>query len=88
MAAVDDVEPQAVYRDDRGVLVVSLAGRWSVGRAPRLEALAKELSERVRSVSQARLDLSAIERLDTLGAYVLDQVKQAGEAHGVSIELN
>ncbi|MEI5664589.1 MlaE family lipid ABC transporter permease subunit [Bosea sp. CCNWLW174] len=87
MAVVDDVEPQAVYRDDGGVLVVSLAGRWSVGRAPRLEALTSELSERVGGVRQARLDLSAIERLDTLGAYLLDQVKQAGEAKGVAIEL-
>ena len=71
MAVVDDVEPQAVYRDDGGVLVVSLAGRWSVGRAPRLETLASELTERIGSVRQARLDLSGIERLDTLGAYLL-----------------
>lgn len=87
MAVVDDAEPQAVYRDDGGVLVVSLAGRWSAGRAPRLEALASELTERIGSVRSARLDLSAIERLDTLGAYLLDQVKQAGEAKGASVEL-
>ncbi|WP_186419042.1 MlaE family lipid ABC transporter permease subunit [Bosea sp. CS1GBMeth4] len=87
MAVVNDAEPQAVYRDDGGVLAVSLAGRWSVERAPRLEALTNELSERVRSVGQARLDLSAIERLDTLGAYLLGQVRQEGQAHGVAVEV-
>ncbi len=87
MAVVDDAEPQAVYRDEGGVLAVSLAGSWSADRAPRVEALIEELTGRVSSVRQARLDLSAIQRLDTLGAYLLGRVKDAGEAGGVAVEL-
>jgi phospholipid/cholesterol/gamma-HCH transport system permease protein len=87
MAVVDDAEPQAVYRDDGGTLAVSLAGRWSVDRAPRLEDIVAELTERVGSVRQARLDLSAIERLDTLGAYLLARVREAGKTQGVAVEL-
>ena len=87
MAVVDDAEPQAVYRDEGGLLAVTLAGSWSVDCAPRVEELASELSDRVRSVRRARLDLSAIDRLDTLGAYLLGRVKDAGEAQGAVVEL-
>ncbi|WP_332682652.1 MlaE family lipid ABC transporter permease subunit [Bosea sp. (in: a-proteobacteria)] len=87
MAVVDDAEPQAIYRDDGGVLAVTLAGSWSADRAPRLEELIAEMGERVGAVRQARLDLSAIERLDTLGAYLLARLKESGEAAGAAVEL-
>ncbi|KUL97125.1 ABC transporter permease [Bosea sp. WAO] len=87
MAVVDDAEPQAIYRDDDGVLAVALAGSWSADRAPRLEELVAEMGARVAAVRQARLDLSAIERLDTLGAYLLARLKENGEAAGAGVEL-
>ncbi|MGW9332585.1 MlaE family lipid ABC transporter permease subunit [Bosea sp. NPDC055594] len=87
MTAVDDVEPQAVYRDEGGVLAVALTGNWSADRAPRLEALAAEIGERVAAVRQAQLDLSAISRLDTLGAYLLARLKDIGETSGAKVEL-
>ncbi|ODT52836.1 MAG: ABC transporter permease [Methylobacterium sp. SCN 67-24] len=87
MTAVDDAEPQAVYRDEGGVLAVALTGNWSADRAPRLEALVAEIGERVAAVRQARLDLSAISRLDTLGAYLLARLKDVGETSGAKVEL-
>jgi phospholipid/cholesterol/gamma-HCH transport system permease protein len=87
MSAVDDAEPQAVYRDEGGVLAVALTGSWSADRAPRLEALTAEIGERVAAVRQARLDLSAISRLDTLGAYLLARLKDIGETSGAKVEL-
>ena len=87
MTAVDDAEPQAVYRDEGGVLAVALTGNWSADRAPRLEALTAEIGERVAAVRQARLDLSAISRLDTLGAYLLARLKDIGETSGAKVEL-
>ena len=87
MAVVDDAEPQAIYRDDDGVLAVALAGSWSADRAPRLEELIAEMAARVAAVRQARLDLSAIGRLDTLGAYLLARLKEDGEAAGAGVEL-
>ncbi|MBN9471899.1 MAG: MlaE family lipid ABC transporter permease subunit [Bosea sp.] len=87
MTAVDDAEPQAVYRDEGGVLAVALTGNWSADRAPRLEALVAEIGERVAAVRQAQLDLSAISRLDTLGAYLLARLKDIGETSGAKVEL-
>lgn len=87
MAVPDTAEPQAVFRDDSGTLAVALAGSWSADRAPRVESLAEEISERVAKAGKARLDLSSVDRLDTLGAYVLNRVKQEHESGGASVEI-
>ncbi len=87
MAIPDTAEPQAVFRDDAGTLAVTLAGSWSADRAPRVEILAREIGERVGQSSHARLDLSAVERLDTLGAYVLNRVKHDRESAGAAVEI-
>ena len=88
MASPDSAEPQAVFRDDGGTLAVALAGSWSADRAPRIESLVSEIAGRVAKASHARLDLSAVVRLDTLGAYVLNRLKQQQEAAGgAAIEI-
>lgn len=87
MAVPDTAEPQAVFRDDSGTLAVALAGSWSADRAPRVESLAEEIGERVAKSAKARLDLSAVDRLDTLGAYVLNRVKFERESDGASVEI-
>jgi phospholipid/cholesterol/gamma-HCH transport system permease protein len=87
MASLDTAEPQAVYRDDAGTLSVALAGSWSADRAPRVEALAAEIAERIEKASPARLDLSGVARLDTLGAYVLNRMKAEREAQGAQVEI-
>jgi phospholipid/cholesterol/gamma-HCH transport system permease protein len=87
MAVPDTAEPQAVFRDDSGTLAVALAGSWSADRAPRVESLAAEIGERVAKANRARLDLSSVERLDTLGAYVLNRVKHERESGGASVEI-
>jgi len=75
MPSVDTAEPQAIFRDDAGTLAVALAGSWSADRAPRLEKLVGEISGRLQHGARARLDLSDVSRLDTLGAYVLNRLK-------------
>ncbi|PZO00780.1 MAG: ABC transporter permease [Hyphomicrobiales bacterium] len=87
MASPDTAEPQAIFRDDDGTLAVVLAGSWSADRAPRVESLATEIAERVAQASRARLDLSAVVRLDTLGAYVLNRIKHQQEAAGAAVEI-
>jgi phospholipid/cholesterol/gamma-HCH transport system permease protein len=87
MATPDTAEPQAVFRDDAGTLVVVLAGSWSADRAPRIESLIEEIAERVTKTPRARLDLSAVDRLDTLGAYVLNRLKHQQEAAGRAVEI-
>lgn len=87
MASLDTAEPQAVYRDEAGTLSVALAGSWSAENAPRVEELVAEIARRIAEVSPARLDLSAVERLDTMGAYVLNRIKAQQEAKGAAVEI-
>jgi phospholipid/cholesterol/gamma-HCH transport system permease protein len=87
MASLDSAEPQAIYRDDAGTLAVALAGSWSAERAPRIEALVDEIAARVAEAKAARLDLTAVARLDTLGAYVLNRFKLRQEAEGAAVEI-
>jgi len=87
MATPESAEPQAVFRDDGGTLAVALAGSWSADRAPRIERLVSEIAGRLTKASRARLDLSGVVRLDTLGAYVLNRLKQQQEAGGAAVEI-
>lgn len=87
MASLDSAEPQAVFRDDAGTLAIVLAGSWSADRAPRIEALVKEIGDRIAKASRAKLDLSAVVRLDTLGAYVLSRLKAQREEEGAAVEI-
>ncbi len=87
MPSVDTAEPQAIFRDDAGTLAVALAGSWSADRAPRLEKLVGEIAGRLQHGARARLDLSDVSRLDTLGAYVLNRLKARQERDGASIEI-
>lgn len=87
MPSVDTAEPQAIFRDEAGTLAVALAGSWSADRAPRLEKLVGEITGRLQRGGQARLDLSDVTRLDTLGAYVLNRLKMRQERKGASVEI-
>lgn len=90
MSKLDTAEPQAVYRDNAGAdagVAVALAGSWSAEHAPRVEALLEEISQRVGQAKSARIDLSGVERLDTLGAYVLGRLKRDEEKAGAHVEL-
>jgi phospholipid/cholesterol/gamma-HCH transport system permease protein len=86
MASVDTAEPQATIRDDAGALAVALAGSWSADRAPRIEELVGEITKSLTQAG-ARIDLSGVTRLDTLGAYVLNRLKARQERDGVDVEL-
>ena len=87
MPSVDAAEPQAILRDDHGTLAVALAGSWSADRAPRLDKLVAEIVGRIPDSGRARLDLSDVSRLDTLGAYVLNRLKSRQERQGRAIEI-
>jgi phospholipid/cholesterol/gamma-HCH transport system permease protein len=88
MASLDTAEPQAVFRDDAGTLAVALAGSWSADKAPRIEKLVEEIDQRIaKDGTGARLDLSAVDRLDTLGAYVLNRLKARREAANSKVEI-
>jgi phospholipid/cholesterol/gamma-HCH transport system permease protein len=87
MATLDTADPQAVFRDDAGTLAIALSGAWSAEHAPRIEELIEEIDGRLAKAGAARIDLSSVVRLDTLGAYVLNRLKAEREEAGGAVEI-
>lgn len=64
-----------------------LSGRWTVDQAPAVE---ERITEVVTAAEQGRriiIDLSAVDRLDTLGAWVLDRTRHDLGAQGLSADF-
>lgn len=87
MASRDSAEPGADVDDEAGALSIALNGAWSAPHAPRIETLLEELGDRIGQGVRARIDLSAVTRLDSLGAYVLNRLKAEREAQGAQVEI-
>jgi phospholipid/cholesterol/gamma-HCH transport system permease protein len=65
----------------------TLSGRWTVDQAPAVE---ERIAEVVASAEHGRrilIDLSQVERLDTLGAWVLDRTRHDLGAQGLSADF-
>ena len=69
------VAPSVTRQAGSDGLVLSLAGDWTVMFGARLEASANSLTERVEKAKPTVLDLSAVERMDTAGAWVIDRAR-------------
>ncbi|PSC05194.1 ABC transporter permease [Alsobacter soli] len=57
-------------------------GRWTSDQAAAVEAGASKLTAEAQGAERVLLDLSAVERLDTLGAWVLDRARSEIVARG------
>jgi phospholipid/cholesterol/gamma-HCH transport system permease protein len=67
-------------------VVLSLAGAWIVGAGKALETAAASLKSEVEDAKSVILDLSAIQRLDTAGAWVIDRARAELAEAGVSAD--
>ncbi len=82
MTVAPTVTPKA---SGEGV-VISLAGGWIIAAGRALETSAASLTSAARGAKSAVLDLSAVSRMDTAGAWVIDRARaELGEA-GVSAD--
>lgn len=80
-------EPQAVI-DRRGdELRVILSGRWTADRAPMVEHQVGEVAEALGDARRVLFDLAGVERLDTLGAWVLDRTRHDLGARGLAADF-
>ena len=68
-------DPSAEFERSGDELRATLAGRWTVEHSAAVEARMVELTEHLPDASRVLIDLSRIERLDTLGAWVLDRTR-------------
>jgi phospholipid/cholesterol/gamma-HCH transport system permease protein len=79
-------EPQVdIERKGDGV-TVRLAGHWTAEHAGQVEAFADEISAEVEG-HRTIIDLSGINRLDTLGAWVLDRTRHDLGERGLKVDF-
>ncbi len=73
--------PSVTKKTDGDRVILSPAGAWIVGAGKALETGAASLMSEVGGAKSVILDLSAIQRLDTAGAWVIDRARaQIAEA--------
>jgi phospholipid/cholesterol/gamma-HCH transport system permease protein len=78
---VNEGDPYFSSQRSGDELMVQLGGRWTAGRSTLVEDEVEALMEEARAARRVTLDLAGVERLDTLGAWVLNRVRhEVGEA--------
>jgi phospholipid/cholesterol/gamma-HCH transport system permease protein len=66
---------------------VALGGRWTAERAPAVEQEVAAVLEAVGRAQRVIIDLSRVERLDTLGAWVLDRTRHELGGQGMQADF-
>ena len=88
MATSDVVrEPQLTLDQIGDELRATLAGRWTADQAPAVERCVADLLAAIGDERRIIFDLSSVERLDTLGAWVLDRTRHDLGASGHSADF-
>jgi len=80
-------DPTAEFERNGDELRAWLAGRWTVEHANAVESEAARLAEAAHESARVFIDLSDIERLDTLGAWVLDRTRHQFGAEGLAADF-
>ena len=76
--------PSVIRQTGDDGIVLSLAGAWIVGAGRALETSAASLMSGARDAKSAIIDLTAVERMDTAGAWVIDRARAELTEAGVS----
>jgi phospholipid/cholesterol/gamma-HCH transport system permease protein len=63
-------------------LALAAAGSWTSDRARELEPLVDKLSRRVSAIRTVNIDMRAVERLDTFGAWFVERLVRAWRERG------
>jgi phospholipid/cholesterol/gamma-HCH transport system permease protein len=79
-------EPQAHFEDTGAEVRASLSGRWTAEHAAIVETLAADIIAE-GDHGRVLIDMSAVRRLDTLGAWVLDRTRHELGAKGLSADF-
>ena len=88
MATSDVVrEPQLTIDQIGDELRATLAGRWTADQAPAVERCVADLLDAIGDERRIIFDLASVERLDTLGAWVLDRTRHDLGASGHSADF-
>ena len=74
------------HRIEDGVLAVIVSGHWVIANAMMLVGMAEKV-ETAAKTQRAVLDFSALERLDSTGALILQKLQSRLEANDVPVEI-
>ena len=80
-------EPTAWHERHGDELRAGLSGRWTVEHAAAVERRMFALAEAATGCARVLIDLSGIERLDTLGAWVLDRTRHEFGSNGLAADF-
>jgi phospholipid/cholesterol/gamma-HCH transport system permease protein len=81
-----DGQPAVESREDGGLLTVRLSGWWITRNAAVVDAPMRRLGAAARG-KRVELDLSAVERMDTAGAWLVERFLAAAETGGSSVDM-
>lgn len=89
MSNADNDQPHATFEHDEAHtrLIIRLSGNWTSDRAATIEPLLADMAPQLQSMTGARIDMERIGRLDTMGAYVIDRLRQTAAADGTLIQI-
>jgi phospholipid/cholesterol/gamma-HCH transport system permease protein len=82
-----DPTPTFLVEKAAGGVRLRLVGRWTSETAATVETLADQMAMAASGAARAVLDVSGIERLDTLGAWVLARTRAGLAAAGVATQF-
>jgi len=80
-------EPQVAIDRHGHEMRAILSGRWTADRAPAVEAEIAALADAAPGEGRILFDLSGVERLDTLGAWVLDRTRHELGERGLAADF-
>jgi phospholipid/cholesterol/gamma-HCH transport system permease protein len=80
-------EPRAEFEAFGHEVRATLTGGWTVEHAERVEQEINELVGAAEQGGRSLIDLSGIDRLDTLGAWVLDRTRHDLGARGIAVDF-
>ncbi|SDR63477.1 phospholipid/cholesterol/gamma-HCH transport system permease protein [Rhizobiales bacterium GAS113] len=66
-------EPRLTIEAEEGELRAKLSGHWTADQAPAIERCVSEVLGGTKAGMRMVLDLASIERLDTIGAWIIDR---------------
>ncbi|MGH6798708.1 MAG: STAS domain-containing protein, partial [Roseiarcus sp.] len=77
--------PAVNRQDTQDGVVLSLAGEWIVGAGHELEAAGASLLSSAKDAKRVILDLAALQRMDTAGAWFIDRARDELAASGAAV---
>ena len=77
--------PSVTRQESQGGVVLALAGTWIVTAGHELEAAGASLITSAKDAKRVILDLSALQRIDTAGAWFIDRARVELTAAGATV---